>query len=276
MSTKNSRFDLTDLAKKIRVHVLHMTHNARTSHVGSCLSVADLLAVLYGGILRVDPVDPGWLDRDRFILSKGHAAAALYATLAERGFFSVEELDSFCRDGSAMVGHVSHTAVPGVEFSTGSLGHGLPVACGMALVGKRERRPYRVVALLSDGECDEGTTWEAALFAAHHELDNLTVIVDYNKIQSFGRVESVLRLEPLALKWKAFGWEAREVDGHAVDSLEECLGSMPFQLGKPSCLVAHTIKGKGVSFMEDDILWHYRSPDAQELKDALAELERLQ
>ncbi len=249
-----------------------MVHHARSAHVGSALSIADILAVLYGGVLRLDPACPGWPERDRFILSKGHAAAALYAVLAERGFFPPEWLETFCRNGSPLTGHVSHSGVPGVDASTGALGHGLGLACGMALANARDGRRYRVFALLSDGECDEGSTWEAALFAGHHRLDTLTAIVDYNKIQSLGRVDEVLNLEPLADKWRAFRWAVRVIDGHDLDAIEQAFRSVPFQSNLPSCIVAHTIKGKGVSFMEDKLLWHYRSPSDEELQRALAEL----
>lgn len=262
----------TELARRIRCRALRMVHHARASHIGSCLSCADLLAVLYHEILRVDPCRPDWPDRDRFILSKGHAAAALYAALAERGFFPVARLDTFGDDGTQLATHVARHGVPGVDFATGSLGHGLSVGAGMALASRRDGRPGRVFVLLSDGECDEGSTWEAALFAAHHGLDNLVAILDYNKIQSFGRVTEVLGLEPLADKWRSFGWVVRELDGHDHVRILGELRAVPFTPGRPSVLVAHTIKGKGVSFMEDQLLWHYRSPDDAQLAAALAEL----
>jgi transketolase len=261
-----------ELARTIRADALRMVHRANASHIGSCLSIADLLAVLYHDVLRVDPARPDWPDRDRFILSKGHAAAVLYAVLAERGFFPVAWLDDFCRDGSRLPGHVTSHQLPGVEVSTGSLGHGLAIGAGMALAARRAARPARAVVLLSDGELDEGSTWEAVLFAAHHRLDNLVAIVDYNKIQSFGRVADVLDLDPLADKWRAFRWSAREVDGHDLAAIGAALAALPFEAGRPSVLVAHTVKGKGVSFMEDDLAWHYRSPDAAQLARALAEI----
>ncbi len=261
------------VAKKIRKHVLRMTHHAKSAHVGTSLSMADLLAVLYGGALRVDPARPTWVDRDRFILSKGHGCAGLYAILAETGFFPLTWLDNFHQNGSRLAGHVTHTGVPGVDASTGALGHGLSIACGMALTGKRDGRPYRVYTILSDGECDEGSMWEAVLFAPQHGLDNLIAIVDYNKIQSLGTVKEVLDLDPLAAKWEAFGWAVQEIDGHDFEQIEASLKNVPFEPGRPSCIIAHTIKGKGVSFMEDKLLWHYRSPDGKELRRALAELE---
>jgi transketolase len=263
--------DYRSLATRIRARSLRMTHRARSSHIGGCLSAADLLAVLYGGILRVDPRQPALPDRDRFILSKGHAAAALYAVLAERGFFPEEWLETFYADGSCLPGHATY-GVPGVEVSTGSLGHGLSIGCGMALAGKHDGKSYRVFTLLSDGECDEGSTWEAAFFAPHHRLDNLTAIIDYNKIQSFGRVKEVLDLEPFAAKWRSCNWDVREIDGHDFGAIEKVLSDVPFQKGKPSCIIAHTVKGKGVSFMENDLAWHYRSPDGDQLRRALAEL----
>jgi transketolase len=260
------------LAKKIRVQTARMIHRAKSSHLGSAYSMADLLAVLYGRILRIDPKQPEAEGRDRFVLSKGHACAALYAVLAERGFFPKEWLEDFYRDGARLAGHATHVGVPGVEVSTGSLGHGLPIACGMALTGKRDGCAYRVFVMLSDGECDEGSTWEAALFAGHHGLDNLIAIVDYNKIQSLGTVKEVLDLEPFAEKWRAFGWGVREIDGHDFAQIEETLASVPAAANKPTCVVAHTVKGKGVSFMENKVLWHYRAPDPQEMAKTLLEL----
>lgn len=259
-------------AAKIRAHALRMVHAANASHIGTALSMADILSVLYTRILRVDPARPDWPERDRLIVSKGHGAAILYATLAERGFFPTAWLDDYCKDGSKLIGHASHH-VPGVEVSTGSLGHGLPIACGMALAGKREGQARRVFAILSDGELDEGSNWEAILFAPHHRLDNLTVIVDYNKIQSFGAVKDVLDIEPLRAKWEAFRWSTVEVDGHNHAQLEDALGRVPFGAGKPSAIIAHTVKGKGVSFMENRLAWHYKSPDQEQLAQALRELE---
>lgn len=260
------------LAHKIRGHALKMVNRAHSSHIGSSLSMADLLAVLYGKILRVDPSNPEWPQRDRFILSKGHAVAVVYAVLAERGFFPPEWLDTYAQNRSHLAGHITY-GVPGVEVSTGSLGHGLSIGCGMALAAKRDNQPFRVFVLLSDGECDEGSTWESVLFAPHHKLDNLIAIVDYNKIQSFGRTEEVLNLNPLADKWRAFGWAVREIDGHNFEQIEGALTDIPFEAGRPSCIIAHTIKGKGVSFMEDQLAWHYLTPDDEQLRQALAELE---
>ena len=261
-----------DLALAVRRHVVEMTSLGHTSHVGSCLSVTDILAVLYSRIMRVDPGNPGWPDRDRLILSKGHAGAALYAVLAELGFFSRDVLKSHCADGSVLCGHVSHLGVPGVDLSTGSLGHGLAVGVGMALHSMRSGAPSRVFVVLSDGECDEGSVWEGALFASHHRLGNLVAVVDYNGIQSMGSVEETLGLEPFGGKWRAFGWEVVEVDGHDHEQLAAAFDVAGERRSAPRCVLAHTLKGKGVSFMEGQVLWHYRSPQGEELAAALAEL----
>ena len=274
--TSEQKNQLVALARKIRIGVLKVTSRAKSSHIGTSFSMAELLAVLYGGILHFDPQRPDWPQRDRFILSKGHGCAGLYVVLAEAGFFPKKWLEDFCLDGSKLAGHITHRGVPGVEVSTGSLGHGLSIASGMALVAKRDNYPYRVVTLLSDGECDEGSTWEAILFAGHHRLDNLIAIVDYNKIQSLGTVAEVLNLEPLGKKWESFGWAVAEIDGHDLDQIHGVLSQVPFEAGKPSCIVAHTVKGKGVSFMENKLLWHYRSASGEEYEQALAELERSQ
>jgi transketolase len=235
--------------------------------------MADLMAVLYGGVLRVDPQNPDLPDRDRLILSKGHAGAGVYAVLAETGFFPVEKLESHCQDGSDLCGHVSHIGIPGVELSTGSLGHGLSIGAGMALGARFDDRSFRVFVLMSDGECDEGSTWEAILFASHHELDNLVAIVDYNKIQSLDWVEKTLALEPFADKWRSFGWSVVEVDGHDHEDILAGLENISPEPGKPTCIIAHTVKGKGVSFMENSVLWHYRTARGGEFDAALLELE---
>ncbi len=250
-----------------------MISRAKTSHTGSCLSVADILAVLYGSVLRFDKKTPGRPNRDRLIMSKGHAAAVIYAAVAEAGLMPVERLDEYARNGGQLYGHVTHVGVPGVEMSSGSLGHGLPVGTGMALVGKRDMQPWRVFVVMSDGECDEGSNWEAILFAGHHGLDNLTVLIDYNKIQSLDWVDRTIGLEPFAEKFRAFGWAVREVDGHDVTAVRHALESVPFEPGRPNAVIAHTVKGKGVSWMEGKVLWHYRSPNPEELERALAELE---
>jgi transketolase len=265
--------DLRALAKRLRSHSLRMISQARTSHIGSCLSVADILAVLYGRVLRVDARRPEWPDRDRLIMSKGHAAAITYAAVAEAGFMPADRLADYARNGGQLYGHVTHFGVPGIEFSSGSLGHGLPVGSGMALSARRSGAKWRVFVVMSDGECDEGSNWEAILFAAHHELDNLTVVIDYNKIQSLDFVDKTLKLEPLAAKFRAFGWSAVEVDGHDVTALSRALETVPIEKRKPTAIIAHTIKGKGVSWMEGKVLWHYRPPTPDELVTALAEVE---
>jgi transketolase len=265
--------DTEALARRIRRHALSMTRAGKSSHVGSVLSMADIIAVLYGRILRVDPAWPGRPDRDRFVLSKGHAGSGVYAALAERGFFPLEQLATHCQDGSKLSGHVSHKGVPGVELSTGSLGHGLSVATGMALAGKLDGGEQRVFVVQSDGECDEGSVWEAAMFASHQRLDNLTLLVDYNKLQSLASVADTLALEPFVDKWRAFGWGVDEVDGHDHDALTELLQRVPLEPGRPSVVIAHTTKGKGVSFMENKVLWHYRSPQGSEFELAMKELE---
>jgi transketolase len=260
-----------EFARNIRIRAARMVHAANSSHIGGAYSMADLLAVLYWDILKARPEAPQWPERDRFILSKGHTAAILYAALAEKGFFPLEELETYGANGSRLMAHVSH-GVPGVEFSTGSLGHGLGFACGRALAGRRGGRNWRVVVMMSDGELDEGSNWEAILFAPHHHLDNLVAIVDHNGIQSLGSVNEVLRLEPLAEKIRAFGWETREVDGHDHDAIREALSGVPWTPGRPSCLIARTVKGKGVDFMESNLAWHYRAPNAAQLKDVLRQL----
>ncbi len=222
---------------------------------------------------NVDPSNPIWPNRDRFILSKGHAGAAVYAALAESGFFDPKLLEQHFQNGSIFSGHVSHKGVPGVEFSTGALGHGLGVACGMALAARRSGEGWRAFALLSDGECDEGSNWEAALFAAHHRLDNLVAIIDYNKIQSLASVAETLALEPFAAKWASFGWGVAEAPGHDHAALHGALARLPFEPGRPSVLIAHTTKGKGVSFMENQVAWHYRSPLGDDFETAIRELE---
>jgi transketolase len=259
------------IAQRLRARAVKMIHKSRVSHLGSCLSMADLLAALYWYALRINPSDPVWSGRDRFFLSKGHGAAILYAALAEQGFFPIEELDQYCQSGSRLTGHVN-SGVPGVEVSTGSLGHALPIACGVALAGKREGASFRNFVLLSDGELDEGSNWEAILFAPQHRLDNLIVIVDYNKIQSFGRTASVLDLDPLAHKFESFRWAVREIDGHNMEEIVEAIGAVPFESGRPSAIIAHTVKGKGVAAMEDQLAWHYKSPSDEQLTAALKEL----
>lgn len=260
-----------NFANQIRIESLKMVAQAKASHIGGALSAADILAVLYNGVLNVDPTNIRWSLRDRFIMSKGHCCSALYAALALRQFFPLRELSNYGQDGSRLMAHAS-CSVPGVEFSTGSLGHGLPFACGKALAAKRRSDAWRTFVLMSDGELNEGSNWEAFLFAPQVKLDNLVCIVDYNKIQSLGRVQDVLELEPLADKIKAFRWSVREVDGHDHDQLRQALQAAPHERFKPTCIIAHTVKGKGVSFMENKLQWHYSSPTQDQLAQAVAEL----
>lgn len=272
--TTNRWENSAELAWRIRRHAVDMVNRAKTSHIGSIFSISDIVAVLYDSILLVDPLNPSNPTRDRFILSKGHAGCALYAVLAEMQFFSTEELKKYCINGSLLSGHISHKGIPGIELSTGSLGHGLSVATGMALSAKKRKAPHRAFVLMSDGECDEGSNWEAFLFAAHHQLDNLVAIVDYNKLQSLRSVNDTLRLEPLRDKLVACNWAVEEIDGHDHAALARRLSQVPFETGKPNFLIAHTTKGRGVSFMENSVLWHYRTPQGDEYAAAVAELEK--
>lgn len=270
----NTSFEkLQDISAELRAQVIGLSHRAKTPHLGSSLSCLDLLVALYWDFLRIDPKKAGSPDRDRFILSKGHAAPALYVTLCERGFFPRKLLDEYGNDGAALAEQPAPNCAPGVEWATGSLGHGLSVGVGMALAARIQKRDYRIVVLLSDGECNEGSVWEAAMFAAAQKLGSLTVLVDYNKWQATGRSEEVMALAPLRDKWEAFGWESYEVDGHDLAEIRTALAcaELPGRT-KPLAIVAHTIKGRGVSFMEDDNNWHYRIPNAEELAAAREEL----
>lgn len=260
-------------AVKLRQHVLSLTNKAKSSHVGSAFSIAELITTLYNGVLNITPETIEDPDRDRFIMSKGHAVSVLYAALAERGFFPMEWLDTFYQNDTILAGHATHKGIPGIEVATGSLGHGLSVGCGFAYAAKVDERPYKTYVMLSDGEIDEGSIWEAIMFAGHHKLDNLVAVVDYNKVQSIGTVKEVMDLEPFAQKWESFGWNVREIDGHNIPEIIDTFNSVPFEKGKPSVVIAHTVKGKGVSFMEGTVLWHYRSPQGEELDAARKELE---
>jgi transketolase len=271
-SSENWIEDCNRLARTVRGHCLRMTHRGKSGHVGSMLSMAEILSVLYKRILRVDPKRPRWDGRDRFVLSKGHGGCAVYAVLGELGFFPKSWFNGYYRDKGKLMGHISHH-VPGVEFSTGSLGHGLPVAVGMALAARHAGKTHRVICLMSDGDCDEGSTWEAILFAAQHKLDNLTVIVDYNKVQALGMSKDVLDLEPFARKLEECHWAVKEVDGHDVVAVDAALRTLPFERGKPSWLICHTVKGKGVSWMENTVSCHYGSVTDEELARALREVE---
>ena len=264
--------DYNKISKEIRKKILKMIYNSQTSHIGAALSCVDILTVLYFKILKIYPANPWFQNRDRFILSKGHAASTLYATLSKRGFFSEDVLNDYCKDGSNLLGHSTMHCVPGVEVSTGSLGHGLSIGIGMALAAKHDNRNYRTFVLLSDGECNEGSLWEAVMFASHHKLDSLIAIVDCNKLQAFGETKDVIDLEPLADKWSSFGWTVKEIDGHNFNQIKDNLKKIPFKEGKPSVIIANTIKGKGVSFMENNLAWHYKSPTEKEYKIAVKEI----
>lgn len=263
------------LAWKIRRHGVEMTHISHGSHIGAILSVADIVAVLYDGVANVNPKNPKMPDRDRIILSKGHAGAAIYAALAEKGFFEVGELKTHYADGSRLSGHVSHKGVPGVEFSTGSLGHGLSVGAGMALAAKKDGKQHKVYVICGDGECDEGSVWEAALLGNHYHLNNLIAIIDHNKMQSLDFCENTIALSPFVDKWKAFGWNVIDIDGHDHNALKGAFAQAKIQAIKPTVIIANTIKGKGISFMENNILWHYRFPhEGEEYNSAISELKK--
>ena len=262
-----------ELAWLIRRHGIEMTHLSGGSHIGAILSVADIMGVLYTDILKFDSKNPKWEGRDRFILSKGHAGASVYAALAENGFFNVEELKTHYQNGSRLSGHVSHH-LPGIDFSTGSLGHGLSVAAGRALAAKQNGDDFRSFVVMGDGECNEGSVWEAAEFANHYKLDNLVAIVDHNHMQSLDYCNNTLEVE-MAKRWKGFGWNVIEVNGHDHDALRNALKDTSNPENKPTVVIAHTVKGKGISFMEMDILWHYRFPhDGWEYNCAVNELHK--
>lgn len=259
-----------ELAWLIRRHGIEMTHLSGGSHIGAILSVADIVAVLYSNILKYDTNNPKWEERDRIIFSKGHAGAAIYAALAESGFFNVEELKTHYQNGSRLSGHVSHY-LPGIDLSTGSLGHGLSVAAGMAYAAKKENKNHRIFCILGDGECNEGSVWEAVMFANQYELNNLVAIVDRNKMQSLDFCEKTIKLDPLKNKFENFGWNVIEIDGHSHEELRKSLEEL--DTSKPTMIIANTTKGKGISFMENNILWHYRFPhDGWEYDQAITEL----
>jgi transketolase len=267
---------LDERSRHLRRQIIRVLEGGGRGHIGTSLSLVEMLRVLFDSVLRYDAKDPSWPERDRFILSKGHGCITLYVLLQEKGFFPEEELRKFCRFDGILGGHPD-PKVPGIEVSTGSLGHGLPVAVGMAVWAKRRGAKHRVVTVLGDGECDEGSVWEAAMSAAKHGLDNLTVLVDYNKQQSYGSTYEVLDLEPFAAKWEAFGFATREVDGHDVGALECTLGGLPFASGRPSALICHTVKGKGIAFAENNLKWHHKSSiKSNEIDELLKAIEAAQ
>ena len=263
--------DSEGLAARFRAKVVEMSHEAGAAHLGSALSCLDIVTVLYHSILRPEPYDPKWEGRDRFILSKGHAAPALYVALAYQGVISAESLNTYGQAGSLLEEHPS-SSLPGVEMPTGSLGHGLPCGCGIALASRLKNIPFRTFVLMSDGECNEGTVWEAAMFAAAKRLGNLCALIDFNKWQATARSVDVLALEPLADKFRSFGWDVCEIDGHDHDQIRHALENVCTGNTVPTAVVAHTVKGKGVSFMEDDNNWHYRVPTKDEVQQAKKEL----
>lgn len=264
--------ELRARAHRLREHIVHLAADSPGAHVGGSMSSVEILTSLYfDDVLRVDPDNPKWADRDYLIFSKGHSSASYYSALAERGFFPVSELDTYKRSGSRLVGHPS-TSVPGVELATGSLGHGLPVGVGLCLSIKHDNAPNRVFVVMGDGECQEGSIWEAAMAAAHYKLDNLTAIVDRNGIQEDGPTEEIMALEPFADKWRAFGWAVVEVDGHDVEQLGTALHALPAQEAKPTVVIAKTVKGKGLSFSENTNTWHYGKISAELKEQALREL----
>ncbi len=273
LHTGPSTTELQAMARKLRRQVITMIVAAGSGHPGGSLSAADIITALYFRIMRHDPKNLTWADRDRFILSKGHAAPILYAALAECGYFPQEELLTLRKLGSRLQGHPDRNLTPGVEMSTGSLGQGLSVAVGMALAGKLDSRDYRVYALLGDGECDEGQVWEAALAASQFKLDNLIAIVDHNHLQLDDLCCNIMDLEPLPDKWCAFGWHVMEVNGHDFEDIVPALEHARTVTGKPTMIIAHTVKGKGVSFMENNVDFHGKAPNAEEARIALKELE---
>lgn len=272
-SDKPDIAELKRLASRVRMLTIETSHRTQTPHLGSCLSCVDILVAAYFAVLKIDPARPADEHRDRFILSKGHGAMALFQVLALRGFYPEEMLERYGEDGTVFAEHPPSPAhLPGIEAATGSLGHGFPMGLGMALAARVRGHAYRVFALVSDGECNEGSTWEAAMLAASQRVERLAVVVDYNKWQATGRSEEVMGRNPLVEKWRAFGWNACEADGHDMGRLVELLSCVPDGSGKPVAIIAHTVKGKGVSFMEDDNNWHYRIPNAEEVTAARKEL----
>jgi transketolase len=269
----SSNEDLKTVARRLRRHIINMTGKAGSGHPGGSLSSVEIVSTLFWKVLRHKPSDPHWADRDRFILSKGHAAPLLYAVLAECGYFPVAELTTLRQLDSRLQGHADRTATPGVEMSSGSLGQGLSFSIGVALAGRLDSRDYRVFTLLGDGECDEGQVWEAAMAAAHYKLDNLVAIVDNNGLQIDGWNCDVMNLEPLNKKWEAFGWHVIEVDGHDPEGLLQAFEQAKLVKGQPAVIIAHTVKGKGVSFMENNVDFHGKAPSAAEVEIALKELE---
>lgn len=272
----NKKKQIKELQKQgilLRKDIVTMVKNAGEGHIASALSCIDILCALYFKALKINPKKPDWEDRDRFILSKGHGCSALYATLARKGFFPLKTLKTFGKKGSILGGHPDRQLVPGVEVSTGSLGHGLAIGAGISLAAKRDERGFRTFVLLGDGECQEGSVWETAMFASSHKLDNLIAVIDFNELQAIGKIRDVISLSNFSKRWESFGWNVEEIDGHNYDDLLKTFRSIPFKKGLPNAVIAHTVKGKGVSFMENAIKWHARAPSDEEYKQAIFEIE---
>ena len=269
-----SKIEFEQLSKKLRKRIIEVSSNAKIPHLGSCLSCIDILIYVYWSFLKIDPKDSLNQDRDRFLLSKGHGAPALFQVLAEKGFFPSKDLNDFGKQGSVFHEHPPKPGyINGIEAATGSLGHGLPMGLGMAISAKIQEKDFNTVVLLSDGECNEGTIWEAALLAPSLKVDNLIAIIDYNKWQATGRSKEIMALEPLFSKWEAFGWHCQEINGHNFFEIENAFKRIKDTSDRPHMIIANTIKGKGISFMEDDNNWHYRTPNKEELENALKEIE---
>ena len=264
---------LKNLAQTLRKDVLKMVMTSREGHLGAAFSCMEILTALYFNVLNIDPLEPDRDDRDRFIMSKGHGCFAQYATLARRGFYPVELLESINQKDTLFGGHPDRDKIPGIDVSTGSLGHGLSIGAGMALADKTDGKSNRVFVLLGDGECQEGSVWEAAMFAAGNGLDNLTVIVDANSLQAIGKTDDIVPMEPFSSKWKSFGWEVKEIDGHDYSQILRAFDDIPNTPGAPTAIIARTVKGKGVSYMENEIMWHARAVTENEYKQALIELD---
>ena len=265
--------NLSQKAKELRRTIVRTIFKGGGGHTPASLSIVEILAVLYYRVLNIDPNNPDDPKRDRFILSKGHAGVALYAVLADKGFFDKKHLGTFGKAGTILGGHPDMYKVPGVEASTGAMGHGFPFGVGVALAGKLDGSGFRVFTILGDGECQEGTIWEAAMFASQQRLDNLISIIDFNKFQALDRLDNIVGLEPLVDKWRSFGWQVVEVDGHDFVQLEKVFKATPAEGGKPTMVIAHTIKGKGLSFMEESAIWHFRMPNPEQMKIACEELD---
>jgi transketolase len=279
MRKKRNKIDeinrLKELTRMCRQDVLKMVMFSGEGHLGGGFSSMEILTALYFSVMNIDPLRPDWEDRDLFIMSKGHACFALYAVLARRGFFPIDLLDSVKQSGTILGGHPDRDQVPGIDATTGSLGHGLSVAAGMGLAAKRDGKSKRIFVLMGDGECQEGSVWEAVMFAAANSLDNLVAIVDSNGLQAIGKTVDIIPMEPFAEKWKAFGWGVGEVDGHNCGELLDKLTHIPIKPGRPTVIIARTIKGKGVSFMENEIMWHARATTEEEFERAIFEFEHL-